>query len=140
MTLRQQMVFRRITIIKVRQSHEPDVNEQLQAIGASLGLFSLRDKDRSCFRIFITLIHSMRQAAVLSSDEIAHLTGLTRGTVVHHLNKLMAGGIVEMDRGRYVLTFNSIEELINRVETNVQKTLEGLRATAQDVDDKLKLH
>ncbi|MBR9702564.1 winged helix-turn-helix transcriptional regulator [Candidatus Woesearchaeota archaeon] len=134
------MVFRRITIIKVRQSHEPDVNEQLQVIGASLGLFSLRDKDRSCFRIFITLIHSMRQGAQLSSDEIAHLTGLTRGTVVHHLNKLMAGGIVEMDRGRYVLTFNSIEELINRVETNVQKTLEGLRVTAQDVDDKLKLN
>ena len=133
------MVFRRITIIRVQQSLEPDVNEQLQAIGASLGLFSLRDKDRSCFRIFIALIHSMRQGAALSSDEIAGLTGLTRGTVVHHLNNLIASGIVETDRGRYVLSFNSMEELIDRVEANVRKTLEGLRTTARDVDEKLRL-
>lgn len=82
----------------------------------------------------------MRQSAALSSDDIARLTGLTRGTVVHHLNKLMEGGIVEIDRGRYILTFNSMEELIDRVEANVKKTLEGLRNTAQDVDGKLRLN
>ena len=120
---------------------EPDINEQLQQIGAALGLFSLRDKDKSCFRIFITLIHNMRRNADegLSSDEIALVTQLTRGTVVHHLNKLMEAGIVEYSRGRYHVTFRTIEELINRVERNVLRTLEELRNTAQDVDFELNL-
>lgn len=132
------MVFRKITIIKVRHSLAPDVNEQLQIIGGSLGLFSLRDKDKSCFRVFITLIHSLHRGSGLTSDEIAVLTGLTRGTVVFHLNKLMASGIVELDRGRYVLTFDSMDELVARVEENVQKTLQELRETAKDVDRRLE--
>ena len=135
------MVFRKITIINMRAMPEPGVNEQLQQIGAALGLFSLRDKDKSCFRIFITLIHNMRrtQGAGLSSDEIALLTQLTRGTVVHHLNKLIAAGIVEYERGKYFLTFNNIEELVDRVERNIIRTLDSLRKTAQDVDYELDL-
>lgn len=133
------MVFRKITIMKIRQSREPDVNEMLQAIGASLGLFSVRDKDKSCFRIFITLMHGMREGLDFSSDDIAAMTGLSRGTVIHHLNKLMESGIVEYDHGRYILTFSSVEELVERVERNVYRTLEGLRVTAKTVDGRLDL-
>lgn len=134
------MVFRKITIINVRQAPTNDVNEQLQIIGGTLGLFSLRDKDKSCFRIFITLLHSLRHGHGLSSDEIALLTGLSRGTVVFHLNKLMASGIVEPDHGRYLFTFDSIEELVERVEQNVHKTLAELKDTAKGVDQQLNLY
>ena len=120
------MVFKEITIIRLRKQVLPDINDQLQMIGGSLGLFSLRDKDKSCFRIFITLLNSVRHAPGLSSDDLATMTGLTRGTVVHHLNKLMSSGIVEHDRGLYSLTFSTIEELISRT-------------TAKDVDARLDL-
>ena len=132
------MVFSRITIIRIASTGHRDVNEELQMLGGALGLFNLRDKDKSCFRIFITLLKEVK-AEGLTSDELALKTGLTRGTVVHHLNRLMAAGIVEGHRSRYALTVSSLSELLNRVEQNVTKSIEELRTTAKDLDDRLGL-
>jgi len=75
-------------IVKVRKSFTRDnVNEELRWLGNSLGLFGLRDRDSSCFRIFITLLRQTKRNEVVSSDKIAERLSLSRGTVVHHLNK-----------------------------------------------------
>ena len=49
----------KITVIKVRRSHGADINRELQWLGNSLGLFNVRDKDSSCFRVFITLVKEL---------------------------------------------------------------------------------
>ena len=49
-------IHQRITIVKIRKPVTTDVNEELQFLGNSLGLFNLRDKDKSCFRVFIELL------------------------------------------------------------------------------------
>ncbi|RME32043.1 transcriptional regulator [Candidatus Woesearchaeota archaeon] len=131
------MRFRKITIIQTSRPSEATVNEQLQWLGGSLGLFNPRDKDKSCFRIFITLIKSTRRGRELSSDELAALTGLSRGTVVHHLNKLMSAGIVETYRGKYVLRVGQLHELIDKLEDDLRKTVSQLRAVAADIDKRL---
>lgn len=131
------MRFRKITIIQTSSPPRTNVNEQLQWIGGSLGLFSPRDKDKSCFRIFITLLKS--RDAELSSDELAEKTGLTRGTVVHHLNKLMGAGLVDYYRGRYVLRVDNLADLIKKIEDDLRKTVNSLHAIAEDVDKKLGL-
>ncbi len=133
------MPFRRITIIRTRRPREPNINEELQWLGGTLGLFNLRDKDKSCFRIFITLLRNVKNEMGLSSDQIAEQLNLTRGTVVHHLDKLMSSGIVLHDRNRYILSVENLEQLVDGVETNVKKTLSELRDIAKDVDDKLNL-
>jgi len=133
------MRFRRLTIINAPAPRSPDVNAQLQWFGGSLGLFSPRDKDKSCFRIFITLLKSAKSKRELSSDELAKITGLTRGTVVHHLNKLMGAGIVETYRSKYVLRVENLDALINKLEQDLEETVKGLRKIASDVDEKLGL-
>jgi len=133
------MRFRRITIIQAPAPRDAEVNEQLQWLGGSLGLFSLRDKDKSCFRIFITLLRSAKAKKELSSDELAAMTGLSRGTVVHHLNKLMSAGIVETYHAKYVLRVDNLEELIAKLDEDLQKTMRSLKDVAQDVDDRLGL-
>ena len=93
----------RITVMRVRKYDAPNINQELQWIGSSLGLFNLRDKDSSCFRVFIILVRTARQNKPLTSDEIAEKLRLSRGTVVHHLTKLMEAGIVLRERKGYLL-------------------------------------
>ena len=53
--------YQRITIIKSDKPKSHGLNQELQWFGASLGLFGLRDKDKSCFRIFIALIKGLKK-------------------------------------------------------------------------------
>ena len=133
------MRFRRITIIQATMPSRADVNEQLQWLGGSLGLFNTRDKDKSCFRIFITLLRSAKERKELSSDELATITGLTRGTVVHHLNRLMAAGLVETYKSKYVLRVDNLEALIQKLDDDLDETMKTLQGIAAELDAKLGL-
>lgn len=135
-------MFRKITIMRVNYPSTDlnhDLNEQLQYLGASLGLFSLRDKDKSCFRIFIILLRVLKLGTGLTSDELAAETGLSRGTVVYHLNTLMASGIVSNVRGRYLLAVDSLEALVEHIRNNLNKSLDDLKDVAVNLDNRLGL-
>ncbi len=131
--------FQRITIIKTRNPEKDNLNYELQWFGNSLGLFNLRDKDKSCFRIFIILLKVAKKDEMLSSDEIASRLNLSRGTVVFHLNKLMDSGIVISKNNRYMLRVDNLKELVDEVEKDMQKALSNLRDVAEDIDEKLSL-
>ena len=131
--------LQRITIMSIRKPVQKNVNQELQWLGSSLGLFNLRDKDKSCFRVFIEMIKNAKLGKPLSSDEIAYSLGLSRGTVVHHLNKLLDSGIVvEAERG-YILRVSNLRDLINEVEKDLERTLDELREMAEEVDKSLGL-
>ena len=129
--------YQKITIIKIRKPVRSEINEELQWVGASLGLFNLRDKDRSCFRIFVELLKSSKIGNGLSSDEIAFKSGLSRGTVIHHINKLIESGLVIVEERKYILREAKLEPLIDEVEKDVLRSLDGLRAIAKDIDKKM---
>jgi len=133
------MRFTKITIIRIKRPESNNLNEELQYLGYSLGLFSERDKDKSCFRIFIVLLKALKGNRKLTSDDIADLTNLTRGTVIHHLNRLMSSGIVINEKNYYVLSVDSIQELVKDVKSNINKTCSMLEDIAKNIDDKLEL-
>jgi len=125
----------KITIIKLRQVEDNNVNQQLQWFGSSLGLFNLRDKDSSCFRVFITLVRTHNQA--LSSDEIAERLNLSRGTVVHHLNKLMESGIVVKERSGYLLRETHLSNIIRDLRRDVEAAFSELQEVAKEIDERI---
>lgn len=129
--------FFRITVIKTTPPRNTTINEELQWLGGSLGLFNLRDKDKSCFRIFIELLKSARLGQSISSDELAAHLLLSRGTVVHHLNKLMESGIVIHQANHYRLRTESMSELIDEIEKEMLKMCEEMRKVAVAIDGKL---
>lgn len=133
------MRFVRITIIRTEKPEKDNLNQELQYLGESLGLFSERDKDKSCFRIFIVLVKSLKTGRSLTSDEIAEQTNLSRGTVIHHLNRLMESGIVVSQKSYYMLAIDSIEELVDLAKNNIIKTFDNLKTTAKSIDRKLGL-
>lgn len=130
----------RITIVRTRRPVERTVNDELQYFGNSLGLFNLRDKDKSCFRIFIELLKAAKVRRPLSSDEIADRTKLTRGTVIHHISKLMEAGIVINDRNKYMLRVDNLRNLIDEIEKDVKNMCDDLKGIAEDIDVRLGLY
>ncbi len=135
------MVFihQKITIIKIRKPTSQDVNDDLQFLGNSLGLFNLRDKDKSCFRVFIELLKAAKQKRPISSDELAYRLQLTRGTVVHHINKLKEAGIVIHEGKRYFLRVDKLESLIQEIRKDMQRTFDDLQTMAKEIDSNLGL-
>jgi biotin operon repressor len=132
-------IQRRITIVTMRKPAHASVNEELQWFGSSLGLFSLRDKDRSMFRIFIEVVKSAKLGQSLSSDRLAEATGLSRGTVVHHLNKLIESGLILYDGKHYWLRDNNLELLVDEIQRDAEKTIADLRRAARELDRLLGL-
>lgn len=127
----------KVTILKIRKIPGENINQELQWLGNSLGLFSLRDKDSSCFRVFITLVRRARRNEPLTSDEIAERLHLTRGTVVHHLNKLMNSGIVIKERSGYILRESNLRNLIRDVQRDIEGIFSELKEVAKEIDEKL---
>jgi len=129
----------KITIIKFRKPLKKDINEELQWLGSSLGLFNLRDRDSSCFRIFIELVKSSRKKKPLSSDELAYKTGLSRGTVIHHLNRLMGSGIVVNEKNKYILRVENLKVLVEEIEKDIKRACSDLKEIAKNIDEELGL-
>jgi len=129
----------RITIMNIRKPVQKNVNQELQWLGSSLGLFNLRDKDKSCFRVFIELVKTAKEGIPLSSDELAYRLGLSRGTVIHHIHKLLDSGIVVQANKGYILRVDSLRELIDEVEKDLRRTCDDLRDMAEEIDKSLGL-
>ncbi len=128
---------KKITIVKVRRSSQENINQELQWLGNSFGLFNLRDKDSSCFRIFITLVRKSKRNEAISSDKIADQLSLTRGTVVHHLSKLMDSGIVIRERTGYLLRENTLQQVVRDMKRDVEQMFIEMMDVAQEIDEKL---
>ena len=129
--------IQRITIMSIRKPVQKNVNQELQWLGSSLGLFNLRDKDKSCFRVFIEMVKSAKKGIPLSSDELAYRLGLSRGTVIHHINKLIDSGIVVPANRGYILRVDNLKDLIDEVEKDLRRTCDELRDMAEEIDESL---
>lgn len=104
-----------------------------------MGLFNLRDKDKSCFRIFVELIKAAKEKKPLTSDELAARAHLSRGTVVHHLNKMMHAGLVINHKNRYLLRVESLETLVEEIQKDIKRTMGDLKEVAEQIDKALEL-
>ncbi|MDP2750121.1 MAG: winged helix-turn-helix domain-containing protein, partial [Nanoarchaeota archaeon] len=122
--------YQRITIIRSEKPNERNVNNDLQWFGTSLGLFNLRDKDKSCFRVFIELIRAAKKQEPISSDEIAARLKLSRATVIHHINKLTDSGFVAVEKNRYILRVSNLRNLVDELSEDAERTLKDLREIA----------
>jgi len=70
----------------------------------------------------------------LTSDELASKLHLTRGTVIHHVNKLMESGLVIHSKSHYLLRVDNLKALVEEVEKDIQRTTADLKKIAEDID------
>jgi len=132
-------MFKEISIRQVEKEEREGLNQDLQWLSDSLGLSSPRDKEKSCFRIFLELVKAKKEDRLISSDEIAFNSHLTRGTVIHHLNKLGDRGLIITYRKRYTLSSKNIQSLMSEIESNINSTMKDLKEIAKKIDKELGL-
>ncbi len=128
-------IFKEITIIDLEDSGECELNEKIRSFSNSLGMFNKRDKEKSCFRIFVNLL---KEKEPISSDEIAERSRLSRATVIHHITKLRDSGIVIKKETGYTLKTRSLEKLTNEIEKDIFQTLERLKEMSRQIDQELE--
>lgn len=133
------MYFQRIVITTIKRPRSTTINEELQWFGNSLGLFGERDKNKSCFRMFIELVKAVKQEQGLTSEELAQKLGLTRATIVHHLNTLMERGIIVHQANQYIIRGDKLSELVEDIQRDVERQLIEIRKAAEELDRVLEL-
>ena len=131
--------IRKINLIKIKKLNTNDINTDLQWFSKSLGLFNERDKESSCFRVFVELIKASRKNRLLSSDELAFKSNLSRATVIHHLKRLIELGLIITDNNKYSLRTSNLEELILEIGKDTLRILEDLKSVANELDQELGL-
>jgi len=132
-------IRQRITIVNIRKPSEHNVNQELQWFGSSLGLFNLRDKDKSTFRVFIELLKSAKAKQTLTSDELGARLDLSRGTIIHHINKLIEYGLVIHEGNTYILRVDNLKSLIVELEKDLRRACDDLKEVAKEIDERLGL-
>ena len=133
------MHIQRIVITTIRKPRANSLNDELQWFGSSLGLFGERDKNKSCFRMFIELVKAVKQEQGLTSDDLAQRLGLTRATVVHHLNTLMERGIILHRQNEYIIRGDRLSALVEDIQRDVERQLLEVKKAAQELDRLLEL-
>jgi len=123
----------KVTIIKLKKPKN-EINDEIQWLCRSLGLFGERDKEKSCYRIFIELLKNKQG---LNSDQIADNTNITRGTVIHHINRLTDSGLVISQKKKYKLRTRNLFRLIKEIEDDVEETFEEIERIAKKIDRNL---
>ncbi len=131
-------VYEKITIIRAKKPEKNSLNEDLQWFSKSLGLFTERDKEKSCFRIFIQLVKATKNQNGLKSDDIAERSNLSRATVIHHLNNLMERGLVISKSNKYLLRESSFNDLLEDIERDFFKIFKDLKKKADELDKELE--
>jgi len=126
----------KITIAHVKKPKQKDINQDLQWFSKSIGLINSRDKEKSCFRIFIELLKADKG---LTSDEIADFSNLTRATIIHHIKNLIEAGIVKKDKNRYYLVARNLEGVVKKIENDLEITLRELKDVARYLDKEIKI-
>lgn len=133
------MPIRKITIIKLNKLEDYNLNEDLQWFSNSLGLFGDRDKEKSCFRVFLEILKTSKNNKGISSEQIAIRSNLSRATVIHHIYTLTSKGLVISKDSRYFLRVRNLEELVDLIRLDTIEVLKDLKKTAKFLDDELGL-
>ncbi len=128
-----------LTIKFVQKPLEPNTDEDLLWLCKSLGFVSLRDTEETAAKIFKAIVDATKEGKTLSSDEIAHLSDITRGTAVYHLREYIQAGMVTQNNKKYTLRTRSLHHTLEEMEHDMIRMFEDMKRIAKEIDSQLGL-
>ncbi|MCX8170712.1 MAG: helix-turn-helix domain-containing protein [Candidatus Bathyarchaeota archaeon] len=126
-------------ILAIRPLPKVDPEKDLEWLCKSLGFLEPRDKRKTAFRILKLLLEAACENRGLTSDELAAKLSSTRGTMVHHLNKMIRSGLVIYHEGKYKLRGRSLKTTIEEMQRDINRVFEDLCRIAESVDKSFNL-
>lgn len=132
------MSFKLLVLKRGQPQEKGNLNKEIQYLSSSFGLFTDRDKSSSCFRIFVELLKTTKMRKPISSDELAFKLGLSRGTVVYHLTKLIEAGIAVSQKNKYLLKASSLNKIVKALRSDVGEFFDSMMEVSAEIDKALE--
>lgn len=112
-----------------------DEEKDIEWLCESFNLSTRRDTDKSTYKVFRVLLESSLEGAPITSSEISEKLGVTRGTVLFHLQKFSRSGLIVRAPGRrYALRNSNLEDTIEDVMRDTIQIFEKMKKVAADID------
>lgn len=126
----------RITIRGVERPFEKDLEKDLDWLCSSFG-FCKESQQNTAAQTFRELLEHISRGEKLTSTQLSEEVGMSRGAVIHQLNRLVAAGLIRKDGRKYLLRGGSVYRTIKEVERDVQRVFEDLEEMALEIDEQL---
>ena len=118
----------------VRQFPEQDSVEDLRWICHALSLVTSRDKSETVVSVIQTILVGTRKGKALPSDKIAEHVGISRGTAIHHIKRLIRAGLIVRKGNTYELRELSLERTIARIKDDVCRFIDDVMEIGKSLD------
>ncbi|MDW8048169.1 MAG: ArsR family transcriptional regulator [Nitrososphaerota archaeon] len=129
----------RYIILDIRVPTHADYEADIEWICRCFGFLEARDKEKTASKIFRIMLEAMREGRGLTSDEVAEAVGMTRGTVVHHLNRMIGSGLIVRRAGQYELRGLSLQRTVQEIRKDVNRVLDNAEQVAKSIDEALRI-
>ena len=126
-------------LFSVRKPPTVEIEQDIEWICRSFGFLESRDKKRTAYLIFRAIVEAAKKDEGLSTDKLAQKINLSRGTIVHHLNKMIKSGLVIHHEGQYKLRGRSLKSTIIEIQKDIDRFFSDLQYVVETIDQKMGL-
>jgi len=127
----------KLTIRNVALPEKEDFDEKIAWICSSLGFFEKIDKDKTAAIIFKEIYLAGMLGRVLTSSAIAEKIGMSRGSVINHLNNLLNAGIIEKGGKYYFTRHKTMNGIITEIEDDAMHLFSRMKKVAKEIDSQI---
>jgi hypothetical protein len=124
----------KLTLRKVALPEEENFEEKIAWICSSLGFFEKIDKGKTAAMIFKEIYLAGMLGRVVTSTTIAQKIGMSRGSIINHLNNLLSAGLVEKGGKYYFARHKTMQGIIDEIEDDAIHTFSRMKRVAKEID------
>ncbi|MBD3262235.1 MAG: ArsR family transcriptional regulator [Candidatus Altiarchaeales archaeon] len=126
----------RITIQSIRKPINKNLDEDLRWLCSSLGFCNQKQKHTGN-KVFTTLLKKNKKGVNPTSTELAEEIGMSRGAVIHQLNRLKETGLISKDGRSYRLRETNLTNTLKEMERDMKRLFEDLEDIAAELDEEI---
>ena len=123
-----------LVIRKVEPPFSTSVHDELNWICESFGFFEDIDREKTASFVFREIVRATEQRRQLSSTDLAKRVGMSRGSVINHLNNLMGSGLIVKDGRFYFARSQSMFRTITEIEEDIDRIFDKMKQRARLID------
>jgi predicted transcriptional regulator len=124
----------KLCLRKTELKENMDFNEKIAWICSSFAFFEEIDKNKLATRIFREIFLAGTMNQVLTSTSIAQRIGMSRGSVINHLNNLLDAGLIEKGGKYYFVRAKTMKMIVEEVEDDTKHIFSRIKKIAEEID------
>jgi predicted transcriptional regulator len=125
-----------LIIRKVEPPFSKSVQDDLDWICQSFGFFEEIDKEKTASSVFKEIVRATEKGKPVNSTDLAKNVGMSRGSVINHLNNLIQSGLIVKDGRFYMARSQSMFRTIEEIEEDIDRIFDRMKQRARYIDEK----